>query len=157
LNTKYIFAAVAAVLLVSLASNLYLYTANRLQNQILDLQSHLASQLATSNEQINNIEKENSNLQQQLDQEREPKPQLVTRLGWYLHPGKLTIYGDVTNIGIKIAENCRLHVTLYRNETIVKDDYIKLGTIEFMNHASLRTDIIFTSSPTNWTITPECD
>jgi hypothetical protein len=78
-----------------------------------------------------------------------------TRLGWYLHPDRLFISGEVTNVGAKTAVNCRLHVTLYRNETIVKDAYIQLGTIEYWSRTVVWENIQYTGLPTNWTITPE--
>lgn len=153
MNSKFVLATVSVILVVSLAANAYIFTGS-LQNRVRDLES----QLTTSSEQINNLQKENYSLQQQLDEAREPKPYLVTRLGAYVHPDRVTIYGEVTNVGAKTAENCRLFVRLYRNETVAIDAFIKLGTIEYWSRTSLRTDIPYSGAPiTNWTITPEYD
>jgi hypothetical protein len=160
LNSKHVFGALIVILVASLAVNLYSFTGfrtdteNRLQNQI----GYVQNQLETSSTQLSDLQKENMDLQQQLTEARAPKPYLVTRLGWYLHPDRLYIGGEITNVGDKTATNCSLHVTLYRNKTVVEDVYLPLGdgVIQYWSHENVYENIRYTGGLlTNWTITPE--
>jgi hypothetical protein len=69
---------------------------------------------------------------------------------------RLYISGEVWNVGTDIARNCKLHVTLYRGGTVVKDTYIELGTINPATFREVATNIYYTGvALTNWTIIPE--
>lgn len=88
---------------------------------------------------------------------------LVTRLGAndmrYNYTGsdiRLYISGEVWNVGTEAAQNCSLHVTLYQGNTVAKDTYIELGTINGGSFKDVAANIYYTGeSLSNWTIIPE--
>ena len=150
---------------------------NGLQNGNANLTAqltNLTSQVENLGNQTSNLQAENSNLQSkkmqlqsqlnQTTQEVLPNgPRLVTRLGasdmQYDYPGsdiRLYISGEVFNAGTDVAYNCRLHVTLYRGTTVVKDAYIELGTINPGTFKNVASNIYYTGvALSNWTIIPE--
>jgi hypothetical protein len=78
------------------------------------------------------------------------EPYLVTDLGWYLHDssdpinesrGKLTIYGQVLNIGAETAYNCKLVVKFYRGSMVVQTSEINIGTIRYWDFYYTRENI----------------
>lgn len=78
------------------------------------------------------------------------EPYLTTSLGWYLHNNsdpfpesrnKLTIYGQVLNIGAKTAYNCKLKVIFYRGSTVVQTSEINFGTIGYWGFDYTRENI----------------
>jgi hypothetical protein len=100
--------------------------------------------------------RENEELKEKIMEYMEPnepylmEPYLVTRLGWYLHNSsdpvpvsrnKLTIYGQVRNIGAENASNCRLIVTFYSTNNVVQTSEIDLGTIRYWDSRYLRRNI----------------
>jgi hypothetical protein len=140
--------------MISLVANVYFLADTHLQNQI----TYFSTSLTSTNAQVSNLEEENLNLQRQLEEAKGLRPYLVTRLGWYLHPDRLYIGGEVTNVGAKTATNCSLHVTLCRNKTVVSDVYLPLGngTIEYWSRRNVYENVWYTGDLlTNWTITPE--
>jgi hypothetical protein len=78
------------------------------------------------------------------------EPYLVTELGWYLHDSsdpinesrnKLTIYGQVLNIGAEKAYNCKLVVKFYKSNTVVQTSEINIGTIRYWDFYYTKKDI----------------
>ena len=90
---------------------------------------------------------------------------LVTRLGAsdmrYNYSGqdiRLYISGEVWNVGIVGAQNCRLHVTLYQGDFVANDTYIELGIIEAGSYVDVARNIYYSGTAlTNWRIIPESD
>ncbi len=135
--------------------------------QVANLRSHVEN----LGNQTSNLQTENSNLQskkaQLQSQTNQTNPatgsKLVTRLGasdmQYDYAGsdiRLYISGEVWNVGTDIARNCKLHVTLYRGSTVVKDTYVELGTIYPATFREVTNNIYYTGvALTNWTIIPE--
>jgi hypothetical protein len=100
--------------------------------------------------------RENEKLKEKIREYMEPnepymmEPYLVTRLGWYLHDssdpvpesrGKLTIYGQVRNIGAVNASNCMLIVSFYSGNRVVQTSEIDLGTVRYWGGEYLRRNI----------------
>ena len=169
--------AVSFVLLVSLATNSYLYFSlsnsinnnNDLHSQIGDLVGQrfsLQEQIRSLQDIIAGLQNENADLKNLLDLRNIPN--LVTSLGVrdvhlppHINPTtnyRLYIEGTVFNIGSETAYNCRLHVTLYRGESIVVDTNVGLGTIAGGASVQVSKNISYSGDAlTNWTIIPEFD
>ena len=167
--------AVSIILLVSAASNIYVYVSlnnrnNDLQNQIAEVTSKNAN-LQEQNDSLQNII---SILQNKygalalLDMGNAPN--LITSLGAtdvripsMIHPGtfpnsRLYIEGTVINAGTETAYNCRLNVTLYRGNSVVENTNISLGTMEGGAIANVSSNIAYSGDPlTDWDIIPEFD
>ncbi len=79
--------------------------------------------------------------------------------GWSM-PGfniRLYIAGSVYNTGGSIAYNCKLHVIAYRENEIVIDTFIILGTIDAGSSVTVSQNISYLGgSLTDWKIIPEC-
>ena len=78
------------------------------------------------------------------------EPYLMTRLGWYLHDGadpipesryKLTIYGEVLNIGSETAYNCKLTIYIYGKNSFMQASEVNIGTISHWAYKSIRENI----------------
>ena len=146
--------------------------ANNLQSGNANLTAQVANlenQTVNLRNQTSSLQSENVNLQNkktellsQLDQGI-VAPKLVTRLGArdmrYNYSGqdlRLYITGEVWNVGTEAAQNCSIHVTLYQGDTVAKDTYIQLGTINGGSFTEVARNIYYTGEAlTNWTITPE--
>jgi hypothetical protein len=132
----------------------------------------LEGQAASLSKRVNSLRNENSivldenvNLQSQLSvlSEANVPAKLVTRIGAsdmrYNYSGqeiRLYITGEVWNVGTEAAQNCRLHVVLYRGVNVAKDTYIELGTIIGGSYTEVATNIYYAGDKlTNWVITPE--
>ncbi len=139
-----------------------------LTTQIADLEDQAASlSNQTSSLQSDNSKLlgEKANLQNQLSLLSQGKvpATLVTRLGAndmrYNYSGqdlRLYITGEVWNVGTEAAVNCSLHVVLYQGDTVAKDTYIKLGTINGGSYTGVTRNIYYRGDAlTNWTIIPE--
>ncbi len=69
---------------------------------------------------------------------------------------RLYVSGEVWNVGSGPAMNSRLHVTLYRDGSVVGDTYIELGTIEGASFKEVARNIYYAGGAlTRWTIEPE--
>ena len=140
---------VSIVCAISFVVNGYLYT--QLYTQQYGI-SDLEGQVADLQNQI-------STLQNEVDSLKASK--LITRLGdsdqrpWSQTP-YVRIMGSVWNVGTNPAYNCTLHVILYQGQTVAKDAYINLGTINGEAFADLDSRISYEGSAlTSWSITPE--
>jgi hypothetical protein len=158
LKSKLALAAVSISLVVSLAANVYFYD---MQQHRFASDSALQKQAADLRDQINNLQSEIADLQSQPSHEDAPK--LVTRLGArdmrYTYSGqeiRLYISGEVWNVGTVVAENCRLHVTLYQGDIVAKDRYIHLGAINPSSFVEVASNVYYSGiALTNWTLIPE--
>jgi TolA-binding protein len=151
---------------------------DNLQNRKSSLETQLASlesRLENLHTQINslengnsNLQNENANIQSQIIQVGTPK--IVTRIGATDvrqspaagHPwsGRIRLYvsGEVWNVGSGVAQNVRLHVTLYQGDAVANETYIELGTINAGSWADAASNIYYAGDAlTNWTIIPEHD
>lgn len=172
---KFVFVACVVILIVSLGFNVYLYDSlnnrtNELQSQVAELTSqnaNLQEQIDSQQSIIFDLQKENNDLQNQLN--IEGPPNLVTSLGATdtnssVPPNdpnpnpRLYIEGTVYNIGSETAYNCWLNVTLYRGEDVVRSAYIDLGTIAGGDSVQVSENIAYSGDPlTDWDIIPEWD
>jgi len=77
----------------------------------------------------------------------------------YDYPGqdiRLYISGEIWNVGTAAAQNCKLHVTLYQGDTVAKDTYIELGTINAGSFVDVASNVYYAGDAlTNWTLVPE--
>jgi hypothetical protein len=87
---------------------------------------------------IDKLNNEKQLLQQQLENSSAlTKANLVTSIGYYLHPSTdpvpksrntLTIYGSVTNTGLMTAYNCYLNITFYsKDNATLQHERITIG------------------------------
>jgi regulator of replication initiation timing len=145
-----------------------------LTTQVTNLQNHTAnisSQCSNITSEIVNLQTENDNLKREntelQNQLYEKGPRLITKLGTtdvkidhtahHSNQTRLFIEGVVWNIGVQVANDCRLHIILYQGNNVANDTYIELGTINALDCANVRTDIYYYTGErlTNWKITPE--
>jgi len=106
--------------------------------------------------QLSNWPRENEELKERIREHMKPydpylmEPYLTTTLGWCLHnssdpvpesKNKLTIYGQVLNIGAKTAYNCKLTVNFYKGNTVVQKSEISLGTIGYWGYHYTKENI----------------
>jgi hypothetical protein len=160
LNTKLALGAGLVILVLSLIGNNYLYTHQRELTARNDALREQADKLYALK---SNLESETAELKNQINQLNQKAPKLVTRLGasdlrfnytgqeirWY-------ISGEVWNVGISVARNCKLHVTLYQGTIVAKDTYIELGNIDVGMYANVSSNVYYTGNAlTDWTVTPE--
>lgn len=78
------------------------------------------------------------------------------------YPGqdlRLSISGEVWNVGMSAAHSSRINVTLYRQGIVVKSELIQLGTIEAGSFKDVATTNVYYTGDalTDWTLIPECD
>lgn len=70
---------------------------------------------------------------------------------WSLDAPYLHFYGEVWNVGVETAFDCRIHVTAYQGAVKAIDSWIGLGTILGENKKSLDVDIDYEGAPlTAW-------
>ena len=106
--------------------------------------------------QISRSMKENQELEEKIKEFMKPydpylmEPYLATNLGCNLHDSmdifpesrnSLTIYGQVLNLGAVNAANCKLIVNFCRNNTIIQESEIDLGTIRYWGYKYIREEI----------------
>ena len=162
--------AVSIILLVSAASNIYLYASlNNRNNDLTNQVAYLTNQNTALQEQICSLQNITSALQDEnvdLKELLANPPYLSTsleveniyteELPWPYY--RLYIEGIVYNTGSGTAYNCRLNVTIYRYNQVVVNTLISLGTIESASSTEISTKINYQGdSLTNWTIIPEFD
>ena len=139
---------VSAVLIVSVIFNVYLYS-----------QQHGISEDGGLEGQIADLQNQVSALQNDVNSLKAAK--LVTRLGAsdnrpLLGSKSLFVQGSIWNVGTNPAQNCKLHVVLYQGQTVAKDTYINLGTINGETYTEISENVYYEgSSLSDWTITPE--
>lgn len=96
---------------------------------------------------------ENEDLKERIRQYMKPydpylmEPYLAAELGWYLHNSsdpvpesrnKLTLYGQVLNIGAVNATKCRLTVSFYVGGDVAQTSEVHLGEIRYWGYRYLR-------------------
>lgn len=111
--------------------------------------------------QISDLHQENEKLSkeiQQLETENEKlkdpyseEAYLITELGWYLHGSsdpvaesrnKLTIYGNIYNVGATNASDCKLIVNFYENMTFLQSSQINIRSpINYWSSRNIRQDV----------------
>ena len=165
MKLKIALAAISVILTLSLIANAYFYNQ---QTSIVTRKSALENQATELRSEISSIQNETAELQNQLNQlnqEGGSGPRLVTRLGArelrVNYPGqdlRLSISGEVWNVGMVAAYNCRVNVTLYRQATVVKSELVELGTIESGGFKDVSTNVYYAGDPlSNWTLIPGYD
>ena len=163
MKPKFALVAVTVILAASLIANAYLYVQ---QQSFAEHKNALQNQAAELRDEVSNLQNETKDLQNQLSQlDQTDGPKLVTRLGGrdmrFSYPGqdiRLSISGEVWNVGTSAAYNCRVNVTLYRHATAVRNELIELGTIEAGSFKDVVTNVYYGGGAlTNWTLIPECD
>lgn len=146
---------VSIFLAISLTGNAYLYT----QQYGITSNGGSEGQIADLENQIATLQNEKSTLQNEIDNLKASN--LVTRLGAtdekpWLQTDYLHVSGSVWNVGTNTAHNCRLHIILYQGQTVAKDTYINLGTINGKGYVDVNEKVYYEGSAlTDWSITPE--
>ena len=141
MRLKIAVAVVSILFIISLIANVYLYT-----------QQYGITPDGGSEGRI-------ADLQNEIDSLKASK--LVTRLGAsdqkpLLATNYLQVTGAVWNVGTNTAHNCRLHVIIYQGQTVAKDTYINLGTINGEGYVDVNEKVYYEGSAlTDWNITPE--
>jgi len=159
---KIALAVVSILFITSLIANFYFYSRqygispdSGLESQVADLQSQVDSLTSDKNSlqnQVNSLTSERDSLK---------ASKLVTRLGAsdqkpWLATDYLKVSGSVWNVGTNAAYNCKLRVILYPGQTVAKDTYINLGTINGEAFADVDEKVYYEGSAlTDWNITPE--
>ena len=154
-------------MLASLLANILLLYE---QEQSLNTNRTIKQNVEQLETQLANLRQQNLDHQNQLNAKlnQTQPPKLVTRLGsndvrsspYQNHPWsgqtRLYIEGEVWNVGQTPAKNSNLHVILYRQQTIVNDTHIQLGTIEPGSYVDIAVNINYAGDAlTNRIITPE--
>ena len=154
-------------MLASLLANILLLYE---QEQSLNTNRTIKQNVEQLETQLANLRQQNLDHQNQLNAKlnQTQPPKLVTRLGsndvrsspYQNHPSsgqtRLYIEGEVWNVGQTPAKNSNLHVILYRQQTIVNDTHIQLGTIEPGSYVDIAVNINYAGDAlTNRIITPE--
>ena len=141
-------AVVSILFITSLVLNGYFYT-----------QQYGITPDGGSEGQIADLQNQISALQNEVDSLKASK--IVTRLGAsdqkpWLATDYLSVSGSVWNVGTNAAYNCKLRVILYQGQTVAKDTYINLGTINGEAYVDVDEKVYYEGSAlTDWNITPE--
>jgi len=155
---KTFLAIAGACMLIAILSPIvvYVYFNNIVDSYKVQIEGY-KSEIESYKLQILNSMQENEVLRERTIEYMKPydpylkEPYLVTELGWYLHDSldlfpesrnKLTIYGKVTNIGAKTANNCTLIVNFYINSTVIQTSEIKIGAIRYWSFSNINKNII---------------
>ena len=152
MNKRFLIALISILLIGSIIINTHFTTQwilnaeEPLQIKVINLQN----QLATLGEEITVLQNNFNQLK---------NPNIITSLGVSdvrEEPYRLYIAGRVGNYGFNTAYNVSLHVTLFRNNLIVKKTIIDIGSIDGGSSVYLTENIRYTGSNlSNWTITPQ--
>ena len=173
---KFAAVAVSVILLVSVASNIYLYvSANNRNNEPQAQIEELTGQIVVLQRQNDALQTIRGILQIRIDDltkllDIESPSYLITSLGSTdvrtpsmmnldtFPNSRLYIEGTVTNTGTETAYNCRLTVTLYRGNSVVNNTIMSLGTMKGGAIVGVSENIPYSGDPlTKWTIIPKWD
>ena len=163
---------VAGILIIVLVvSNVWVYMT--LQTQVNGLQDQLDNYVASHSYTDSEYESLNSTyndyvdthshtdleyetLEDERDAFKAPKLNLLNLQSsdeWSLDAPYLHFYGEVWNVRVEGAYDCRIHVMAYQGAVKAIDSWIGLGTIFGENKKSLDVDIDYEGTPlTAWNI-----
>jgi hypothetical protein len=168
------FVIVSIILVVSLIANVYLYSRQSgltPESEVLELHNQidtLTDETKTLQNQTDILTKEKNSLQTQINNltievKNLQAPKLVTRIisthekpldsENYLH-----LIGSVINVGTNNANNCRLHVILFKDGVVAIDTDIDLGEIRGEGFLDIDKQVFYTGSEIiAWSIEAEWD
>jgi len=133
---------VSALFVISLFTNLYLYT----RQYGITPDSGLENQVSNLQNQVSNLKKAKLTKVQLLGTDKRP----------WLQTPYLQITGCVVNVGTDTAYNCKLHVILYQGEVTAEDTYINLGTISGEGWKGVDSKVYYEGEAlTAYSITPK--